>query len=391
MFVEHKPAKKLWTDFNRIPPGSDPVLFWSQTENGWGRIMAWNPVACLDLNLSGDFTSVQAFVDQNAGRFIAGYITYEAGAFQHNMLPQQQKNDNIPAISFRAYDQCRAYDYGNSALPATTIPAPKFHLSIPKARYRKQIERIIHHIRAGDIYQLNYTHQMTANTSASARELYPYFVKRNQVEFAAYLEWNGIAIHSLSPERFVKIEDRIIQAEPVKGTRPLGKTSVEIDKNIKELLDSRKETSELNMIIDLMRNDLGKVCETGSVEVMESRSVKILSEVVHTFGIVRGKLKPELGIMDTLLSLSPGGSISGCPKKRAIEIIDKLEDCNRGIYTGSIGYILPNGNADFNIAIRTIIQIGDRLTLGVGGGITIESNAEDEFNESLAKAQSFQP
>lgn len=391
MFVEYQPAQNLWDEFNRIPSGLDLVLFWSHTEKGWGRIMAWNPVARIDLYLNDDLASVQAFLDQNRGKFIAGYMTYDAGTVQLNVSPPIQKTNPIPAISFRAYDQYKAYDYGNSDLPVTKIIPPKFHLTLQKANYKKQIERILRHIRSGDIYQINYTHQMVGNTRASARELYPYFIKRNQVEFAAYLEWNGIGIHSLSPERFFNIENRIIQTEPVKGTRPLGKSPEEINKNIKELLDSRKESAELNMIIDLMRNDLGKICETGSIEVLESRSVKTLSEVIHTYGIVRGKLKPELGILDVLLSLSPGGSISGCPKKRAVEIINELEGCNRGIYTGGIGYILPNGNADFNISIRTVIQTGDQLTLGVGGGITIESNPEAEFNETLAKAQSFQP
>ena len=163
------------------------------------------------------------------------------------------------------------------------------------------------------------------------------------------------------------------------------------EKNLKYLLSSEKEQAELYMIIDLLRNDLGKVCETGSVQVVESKSVQKLEKVFHTYGVVKGKLKKEIHPIEALLSMSPGGSVTGCPKKRACEAIYELEDFPRGVYTGTIGYILPDGTLNFNIAIRTVVQEGNNLTLGVGGGITIGSNNEDEYNETLAKAASFQP
>ena len=145
------------------------------------------------------------------------------------------------------------------------------------------------------------------------------------------------------------------------------------------------------MIIDLLRNDLGKVCEIGSVQVKESKSVQKLEKVFHTYGRIMGKIKKNIHPIEALISMLPGGSISGCPKKRVCEAIYEVESRSRGIYTGTIGYILPDGKLQFNIAIRTVLQQDKELILGVGGGITIGSTMEDEFNESLSKAASFQP
>ena len=163
------------------------------------------------------------------------------------------------------------------------------------------------------------------------------------------------------------------------------------EKNLRELLHSEKEQAELYMIVDLLRNDLGKICTAGSVQVVKSKSIQKLEKVFHTYSVVQGRIKQDIHPIEALLSMSPGGSISGCPKKRACEIIHELEDYSRGVYTGTIGCILPDGTLQFNIAIRTVVQEGNELTLGVGGGITIDSNNNDEYNESLAKAASFQP
>jgi len=203
------------------------------------------------------------------------------------------------------------------------------------------------------------------------------------------MDTSNFSIVSLSPELFIKIADRKIITQPIKGTRPRGKTPEEDAVLLKELIDSRKEQAELFMIIDLLRNDLGKVCSIGSIRVEKERAIQRLSKVFHTYGQITGEILPDNDGVDALLSMFPGGSITGCPERRAMEIIQELENHNRGVYTGSLGFILPNGGMEFNIAIRTVIQKQDTISLGIGGGITIKSNAEDEYKESLIKAASI--
>ncbi|MEK7085610.1 MAG: anthranilate synthase component I family protein [Patescibacteria group bacterium] len=212
-------------------------------------------------------------------------------------------------------------------------------------------------------------------------------INANPVDYLAYMEGDGFEILSASPERFIKIENGNIETCPIKGTRPRGNNPKADQKLKQELLKNEKEAAELNMITDLLRNDMGKICKINTVKVAGHRLIQKCPTVWHTFSRITGKIAVEP--IEALLSMLPGGSITGCPKKRAMEIIDELEPTTRSVYTGVIGYIHPNKNLDFNIAIRTIIKKGKKLYLQVGGGIVLDSKEKAEFKETLDKAKSF--
>ena len=362
------------------------VIFQGNTHSDWPNISASNPLDSISLTLDDSPEKLIEFVKNYDGKFLAGFITYEYGAKQIN-APIHRFHGDFPAVHFRAFDLYETFEIE----PIPRSGWDSFSPIVDRETYTKQFQKIKSWIKTGEFYQVNYTHPLISKTDLMPMELFQSFREKNHVGYSAFFEDKNWAVHSLSPEQFIKIKDNIITTKPIKGTMPRGNTP-ETDKiNLENLLTSEKEQAELYMIIDLLRNDLGKVCKTGSVQVLESKSVEKLEKVFHTYGAVKGVLKNEISPVEALLSMSPGGSISGCPKKRACEAIYETEDHPRGVYTGTMGYILPDGTLNFNIAIRTVVQKGNDLTLGVGGGITIGSKNEDEFNETLAKASSFQP
>jgi len=365
---------------------SHKVLFLGNEHSDWRNISGSNPVDEISLSIDESPSRLVDFAHKYKGKFIAGFITYEFGAKQLG-VPVHELNE-IPAAHFVAFESFHDIEE-NSEL--TGVSWGHFQPIIPRNVYDTNFNKIKTHIRAGDFYQINYTHPLKSKTDATPEQLFHQLRQNNKVGFSAFFESDDWAIHSLSPEQFIKIENGIITTKPIKGTMPRGKNNQEDENNLNQLLNSEKEQAELYMIIDLLRNDLGKVCETGTVEVLESKSVQKLEKVFHTYGLVQGKIKSELHPLEALISMLPGGSISGCPKIRACEIIHEMEPNPRSIYTGTIGYILPNGTLYFNIAIRTIFQQNEELTLGVGGGITVDSNQADEYEETLAKAASLQP
>jgi para-aminobenzoate synthetase component 1 len=362
------------------------VHFLGNEQSDWLNISASNPVDELSLSLKDSPDLLVEFVKNNAGKFIAGFMTYEFGVAQLNVPVHELKG--IPAAHFCAFD---SYESLNQQTKYSESSWRKFDPVISKNEYESTFKKIKGHIQAGDFYQINYTHPLKSKTDSNPENLFSSLSQKNNVGYRAYFESNEWAIHSLSPEQFIKIENGIISTKPIKGTIQRGNNSIDDEQFLNTLLNSAKEQAELYMIIDLLRNDLGKVCETGTVNVLESKSVQQLEKVYHTYGFIQGTIKQNLHPIEALISMSPGGSISGCPKIRACEIIHDIEPHPRGIYTGSIGYILPNGTLNFNIAIRTIFQQNIELTLGVGGGITVDSNQEDEYEETLTKAASLQP
>ena len=196
-------------------------------------------------------------------------------------------------------------------------------------------------------------------------------------------------ILSSSPERFLKIESGVIETRPIKGTRPRGENTDEDERYKNELLESEKDKSELLMIVDLERNDLSKVCKPNTVKVTELFKLEEYSTVFHLVSTVVGEIKEEHSPIDCIKACFPGGSITGAPKIRSMEIIDELEKVRRNIYTGSIGYIGLDGNSDFNIVIRTALIKENKAYFGVGGGITYESIERMEYDETLDKARAL--
>ncbi|MGL5755089.1 MAG: aminodeoxychorismate synthase component I [Paraclostridium sp.] len=258
-----------------------------------------------------------------------------------------------------------------------------------KNDYIEAVNKVKKYIRQGDIYQANLTQRFSGITNLSSYSLYEKLRNVSKAPFAAFLNFENYQILSNSPERFIKCIDKNIEARPIKGTRPRGKTIEEDIMLQEELKNSEKDKAELLMIVDLERNDLGKVSEVGTVKVPELFVIEPYANVSHLVSTVTGKLKDSLDCIDLIKATFPGGSITGAPKIRAMEIIDELEPTQRNVYTGSIGYIGFNGDLDFNIAIRTLIKKEEHIHFQVGGGITWDSNPQDEYQETLDKAKSI--
>ncbi len=244
-------------------------------------------------------------------------------------------------------------------------------------------------IYSGDIYQANLSRQYHCTT---AENLPPATVMRslraaNPAPFAGLLQINGFAVVSSSPERLFSIRGGVIETRPIAGTRPRGASLADDLALIQELLDTPKERAEHIMLIDLERNDMGKVCQTGTVEVDELMVVESYQHVHHIVSNIRGKLKPDVTVVDAIKALFPGGTITGCPKIRCMEVISDIEHEQRGCYTGSMGYINHDGQVDLNILIRTVAMQDGRITFNAGAGIVFDSDPKAELHETQHKAK----
>lgn len=265
----------------------------------------------------------------------------------------------------------------------------KFEANFKKEEYLNAIQKMIDYIIEGDIYITNMTQRLKVKSEKKPLEVFEYLRKFNPSPFGAYLDYGDFQVISASPERFLKMRDRLIETRPIKGTRKRGATKEEDEILRLELLNSEKDKSELLMIVDLERNDLHRICELKSVKVTELFEVEAYSTVFHLVSTIIGRLKEEFSFVDLIEATFPGGSITGAPKIRAMEIIDELENSRRNLYTGSLGYISFDGNCDLNIIIRTAIHKNGEYYLGVGGGITCESELEFEYEETLQKAKAI--
>ncbi len=261
--------------------------------------------------------------------------------------------------------------------------------SITRARYGKAFKKIQRDIRHGEYYQLNLTYALEADSACDHRQMFCALVKANPASCAAYFEDRNFALLSLSPERFVTIENGFIVTCPIKGTRPRGKNSAEDLRFKNELLKSEKEAAELNMITDLLRNDIGKVSLPGSVRVAGHRLLQKNPFVWHTYSVIEGRLARDIHPIDALQSMFPGGSVTGCPKRAAMKRIAELENTKRGPYCGSMVMLSDDGRLDSTVLIRTIVAEGEHLSLGIGGGIVADSGEREEWEETKQKAKAF--
>lgn len=271
--------------------------------------------------------------------------------------------------------------------PATKDMVLKSNFS--REEYLKAVAAAREYICAGDIFQVNLSQRFEADLPVTAYELYQLLRKINPAPFASYLDFDEVAIASASPERFLKVRGDWVETRPIKGTRPRGK-SPDADRALaRELLASAKDRAENVMIVDLERNDLGRVCRHGTVRVTELAILETFPTVFHLTSTVRGRLCEGKDRIDLLKATFPGGSITGAPKVRSMEIIDELEPTRRSVYTGSIGYLSFNGNMDLNIVIRTFLIKNGRAYFQVGGGIVYDSQPEAEYEETLDKAKAL--
>lgn len=263
-----------------------------------------------------------------------------------------------------------------------------FESSMDQSEYEQGVRDIHEFIAAGDIYQVNLTQRFSAKVSGgSLFPLYHHLREGTPAPLAVWMQLEDREILSSSPETFLRMSGKAIETRPIKGTRPRFEDEDRDKASAQELLNSDKENAELIMITDLERNDLGKVCEFGSVRVADMLALEKLEHVYHLVSTVTGTLREDVDPLEALRACFPGGSITGAPKKRAMEIIDELEPVPRGLYTGAIGYIGFNGESQFNIPIRTLIRDGDTLHYHVGAGIVADSDPAAEYQETLDKAK----
>lgn len=258
-----------------------------------------------------------------------------------------------------------------------------------KQDYMDTVQRMIDYITDGDIYITNMTQQLQIKSNMDPYEMFCQLRTSNPSPFGGYFNYGDFQVVCASPERFLQMKKNHVQTRPIKGTRKRGATPEEDAALRLELEQSGKDQSELLMIVDLERNDLNRVCIPGSVKVTELFAVETYATVFHLISNIVGELRPDLTVMDLIEAAFPGGSITGAPKLRAMEIIDELEHSRRNLYTGSMGYLSLDHDCDFNIVIRTALFQDGIYHLGVGGGITCESGLEFEYEETLQKAKAL--
>jgi len=267
--------------------------------------------------------------------------------------------------------------------------------NMSQEEYTQKLSRILSYLQAGDCYQINLAQRFSAHYSGDEWQAYQHLRVANQAPFSAFIRLEDSVIMSISPERFLSVNERMVQTKPIKGTRPRSDDAKQDQQQIASLLSAEKDRAENLMIVDLLRNDLSKHCLPGSVDVPDLFKLESFAAVHHLVSTVTGKLKSTSSPMNLLQGAFPGGSITGAPKIRAMQIIDELEPNNRNIYCGSIGYLGVFGDMDTNICIRTLLcEKSDKqqtIHCWAGGGIVLDSNSKDEYQESLDKVSKILP
>ncbi|HHZ83047.1 MAG TPA: anthranilate synthase component I family protein, partial [Nitrospirales bacterium] len=276
--------------------------------------------------------------------------------------------------------------------PMKDVPEtpPTLTSTLSKETYMQRVRQCQEYIAAGDIYQANLSQRFVADLAGyEPQTLYQRLREVNPSPFGAFIEFGEVTIASVSPERLVRLQDRVAETRPLAGTRQRGKTTDDDSRLTDELLADPKEQAEHVMLVDLERNDIGRVCRYGTVQTNEFMAVEQCSHVNHIVSTVQGELAESRDAFDLIQAMFPGGTITGAPKIRCMEILDELEPTTRGPYTGSLGYLSLSGDLDLNILIRSVIVKGTRGYIQVGAGIVADSIPEREYEETLLKAEAL--
>jgi len=397
----------------------------SLTRGDWGgqSLMATNPVGEIVLSANqGIFKQADRHPVQcdrrtawrelerirNNSRLIAiGFVSYEA-SLPWLGLPPVRQSPGLPEMHFYVYDRVLWYDHLTNEFsdPGLAVEFLEniddsagreivgnpgeavLNANTPESVYFDRVNQAKWHIREGDIYQANFTCRFDARTRIDPFVAYLRLRRFNPAPYGAYMNFGDYQVLSSSPERMFLWEGDQITSSPIKGTIRRGDDLEETQANLLKLLNSEKDRAELLMIVDLVRNDLGKIARAGSVSVGQLYRPEIYSSLIHLVADVSARVRPGCSIEDVCSALLPGGSVTGAPKRRAVEIISELESSPRSVYTGSIGYV-GQGRADFNIAIRTMTHQEECFRIHAGGGIVADSDPEAEYDEMLLKARNL--
>jgi len=353
-----------------------------------------------------------------------GFAGYEAGRMLERLSPSRVPSAGMPDLCFAFYDSILACDTLRGevwlagaglggpwaaaneaqarrareiavrlAAPPPDRPLREFRMtselrtSLPRDRYCGAVLAIKKAIRQGEIYQANLTRRFSSAWSGDPTALFLGLREISPAPFSAFLDFGRVKVVSSSPERFLRVRGRRIETRPIKGTRPRSSDPAVDRQMALELVRSQKDAAEHVMIVDLERNDLGRVCQAGTVKVAELASLEMYPQVFHLTSTVTGRLRDGVTAVDALRATFPGGSITGAPKIRAMDIIAGLEPEPRDVYTGALGWFSFSGDCDLSIAIRTVTLAGRRLSFGVGGGIVADSDPREEYEETLHKAR----
>jgi len=403
-----------------VSEGADPFHRLEELLNRWSPLS--NGERAADRN--------PAVVHPFAGG-VVGFLAYEAGDVLERLPPPQPDDIGIPLAWFGVFEfgalwdartgECRILgtllpgraraevlsgmeefarrilnpdsggrrERGDAIAGTDAGPGSAMMSSLSQSDFMAGVERIRDSIRAGDLFQANLTRRISTPTSHSGTELYLRLLQESPAHYSAYLDCGDAEIASISPELFLSLRGRKVFTSPIKGTAPRG-TSIEEDRSLRDdLVASEKDRAENIMIVDLLRNDLSKVSLPGTISVPRLTEVETHPTVHHLVSTVCGTLSPDVDIVDLLRATFPGGSITGAPKIRAIEVLRELEPVRRGVYTGAIGVIGWEGDADLSVAIRTATLKAGVAHYGTGGGITLASNPEAEWRETEQKAKAF--
>lgn len=338
---------------------------------------------------------------------LIGYWSYDLGRETQSIPSLQANAVSLPQARLGLYNWCITLDHVAQQawliappgrreqvegwLAQTPVTNSSFSLNsdfraeLSHAQYVTRFNAVQHYIQAGDCYQINLAQRFYADYQGDVWQAYLRLRQATPTPFSGFMAWGDKAVLSLSPERFIQCRDGEIETRPIKGTRPRGATSDEDQALAEQLLSSRKDRAENVMIVDLLRNDLGRVCQPGSISVPQLCRLESYPNVHHLVSVVKGRLADSNTPLALLKAAFPGGSITGAPKIRAMQIIDELEPCQRSVYCGSLGYVDFRGSMDTSIAIRTMVAEAGKLHVWGGGGLVADSQADEEYTETLDK------
>jgi anthranilate synthase component 1 len=364
-----------WYERDSVPFDSDSSLPFI---GGWFVFLAYE--------LAGEIEPVLDLPDAPGSLPVALAVRCDAA-----IVIRHGNNESASLVAESAEVLNQMHDELEQVRPGRESPLPglKSFTADKEAPFIESVQRIKKYLTEGDVFQVNISRAWHAEFESSfpVADLYRALREGNPSPFAGMMNWNGLSLLSSSPERLVEIRGNTVQTRPIAGTYPRGE-NIETDRMLSsDMLQHPKEQAEHIMLIDLERNDLGRVCETGSVEVDELMVLESYAHVHHIVSNIQGKLRDGITPVDVIRAVFPGGTITGCPKVRCMEIIAELEGKGRGFYTGSMGYISRDGQTDLNILIRSMLTDGQRVSLRTGAGIVADSVAEKELAETGTKAK----